>query len=183
MPGALGPATVHIRDATPGDCPAIAELEASCFGESDREKLRRQCEAQIANPDRRLVVATSGDDLVGFGRARRNRRSPGAPTVGLPDGWFLAGVAVVETHRRRGIGRALTEHRLRWIADSADEAYYFTDAGNRASIDLHRALGFAEVSTDFSAPGITFSAGPGVLFRADLAHWRRAMPSLADVGG
>jgi ribosomal protein S18 acetylase RimI-like enzyme len=174
MPGALGPATVRIRAARAGDCPAIAELEASCFGGSDLETLRGQCEAQIANPDRRLVVATSGDDLVGFGRARHNRRPPGAPVAGLPDGWYLAGVAVIEAHRREGIGRALTEHRLRWIADRAAEAYYFTDAGNRASIDLHRALGFAEVSRDVSAPGITFPGGSGVLFRVDLVGWGRS---------
>jgi hypothetical protein len=56
-----------------------------------------------------------------------------------------------------------------WAAERAEEMWYFTNAGNRASLRLHEALGFAEVSRDFMFPGVTFKGGVGVLCRASLA--------------
>ncbi len=44
----------------------------------------------------------------------------------------------------------------------------FANARNRASIALHAAFGFEEVTRDFEVPGVTFEGGVGVLFRAVL---------------
>jgi ribosomal protein S18 acetylase RimI-like enzyme len=92
----------------------------------------------------------------------------GAQAAETPDGWFLLGVMVADDWRRRGIGRAMTLPRLRWIAERADAAYYFTNASNQASIDLHRELGFIEIDPDFRAPGASFDGGRVILFRLDL---------------
>ena len=62
-----------------------------------------------------------------------------------------------------------------WAAERAEEMWYFTNAGNRASLRLHEALGFAEVTRDFVFPGVTFTGGVGVLCRAKLD------PALAEV--
>lgn len=172
MPSGSGRQAIEVRRAAIDDCEAIAALEAPTFGRSDPETLRRQCVSQIANPDRLVVVATLGNRIVGFGRVRLNRREPGSPSAELPAGWFLAGVAVSERWRRRGIGRSLTRHRLQWIAERAEGAYYFTDAENTASIALHRSLGFVEISRSVTAPGIEFTGGAGTLFHVDLAAWQ-----------
>jgi hypothetical protein len=64
----------------------------------------------------------------------------------------------------------LTLARLDWIAGRHDQAFYFTNARNVASIELHREFGFAEVTRDFTFPGASFEGGIGVLFRAALAR-------------
>ena len=62
----------------------------------------------------------------------------------------------------------LTRQRLAWISERADEAYYFSNARNRVSVDLHRQLGFVEVTRDFAFPDASFEEGEGILFRVDL---------------
>lgn len=61
---------------------------------------------------------------------------------------------------------ALTAHRLDWVRGRAEVVYYFANARNGATIDLHRRLGFEEVTRDFAIPGVAFEGGVGVLFRA-----------------
>ena len=69
----------------------------------------------------------------------------------------------MDAWRRAGVGRALTEARLAWIAERAERAYYFTNARNQTSLDLHRKLGFKELTRTFTGPGIAFDGGQGVL--------------------
>jgi hypothetical protein len=42
-----------------------------------------------------------------------------------------------------------------------------------ASVELHRRLGFEEVTRDFSFPGLTFEGGKGILFRAPITRTDR----------
>ncbi len=66
------------------------------------------------------------------------------------------------------IGRALTEERLAWIRGRAREAWYFANARNDASLELHRQLGFVEVTRTFWYPAVSFDGGEGVLCRLSL---------------
>ena len=128
--------SVAIRAATPADAPWLADL----------------------------VVAREGGDPRDH-RARFIREAGPNSPVGCPTGWYLAGVIVAMTARRRGVGRSLTQRRLAWIQARASEAFYFVNARNLASIDLHAAFGFQEVTRDFRVPGVTFSGGERILFR------------------
>jgi ribosomal protein S18 acetylase RimI-like enzyme len=172
-PSGNRPAGLEIRHAKPDDCSAIAAMEASRDGAAS-EPARRRCMEQAADPETILLVAFVDGHVVGFARAGRLRPATDAAQEasvgGLTDGWYLIGLVVVDAWRRRGIGRALTEARLDWIAERADAAYYFVNARNRASIDLHRELGFVEISRRFSAPGVTFEGGRGLLYRLDLGR-------------
>ena len=67
-----------------------------------------------------------------------------------------------------GIGAALTRHRLKVLAEITSEVYYFANALNQPTIDLHAKLGFQELTTDFQLPGVIFSGGTGHLFRLAL---------------
>ena len=142
----------------------IAAIEAS-RDTIDASVARRRCEAQVLDPEALLLVALVSGEVVGFARAGRLRPPNDAPADTLPDGWYLLGVIVVDAWRRHGIGRDLTKARLAWIAERADAAYYFVNARNRASFDLHHDLGFVEISRDFSAPEVSFEGGQGVLCR------------------
>jgi ribosomal protein S18 acetylase RimI-like enzyme len=85
-----------------------------------------------------------------------------------PRGYYLTGIFVDPAHRRGGIGFALTQARLDWIRERDDEAWFFANAWNTASIELHRRFGFDEVTRRFSFPSVTFDGGEGILFRAAL---------------
>lgn len=141
------------------------------------EPSRARCEAQIGDPDACLFVAEVAGKVIGYGRAGRMRSCDDAPADTIPAGWYLLGLVVVDAWRRHGIGRALTERRLAWIAERAGSAWYFVNARNRPSLDLHHACGFVEVTRRFVAPGISFTGGEGVLCRIDLSAWSGAKHS------
>ena len=76
----------------------------------------------------------------------------------MPRGWYLTGVIVGPAFRRRGIGAELTRRRLAWVAERANEAFYFASAMYLSSIDLHTRFGFRQVNPDFAFPGAMFSS-------------------------
>ena len=169
MPAPL--ADLQIRLAVPDDVWQLCAIDAERQG-SDPADLFPLIERSVAtvNPERLTLVAEHDHTVVGFGRAGYFRPADDAPANVAPCGWYLAGLVVAAQHRRRGAGRVLTRARLGWIAKRDDQAFYFANARNLASIDLHREFGFAEVTRDFSFPGASFEGGVGILFGAVLAR-------------
>jgi ribosomal protein S18 acetylase RimI-like enzyme len=108
------------------------------------------------------------DEIVGYGRARSFEPASDAPVDTVPPGYYLTGLFVLPRRRGLGIGAALTQARLDWIADRAGEVWFFANARNTASIELHRRFGFEEAGRRFSFPGLTFEGGEGILFRLRL---------------
>ena len=158
------PAGFAIRPATVVDCPVIAALE-QIRGDVTTAEGEARCRRHLGDPEVLLLVGTIDDQLVAFGRAWQFTWPDDPPDDIAPAGWYLLGVVVPDAWRRRGIGRALTMARLDWIRARASEAYYFTNAQNRPSLDLHAALGFTELTRAFTFPGATFDGGVGVLCR------------------
>jgi len=156
-----------IREALLADCPGIAQMSHE-RDDADVDAERGRCNRDLRDPDRLLLVADVGGELAGFARAGRWEPPRDSPEGTAPAGWYLFGVVVRDGWRRRGIGIELTRQRLAWIRDRAEAAYYFANAGNVASIDLHGKLGFAEVTRDFTFPGASFEGGAGILFRVNL---------------
>lgn len=122
----------------------------------------------IEHRERHLVVAVSRAEIVGYARAHLFEPEPDAAADTSPSGYYLIGLFVRPDCRRSGLGAALTDARLRWISERTDEAWFFANAGNTASIELHHRFGFEEVTRHFSFPGLTFEGGEGILFRARL---------------
>jgi ribosomal protein S18 acetylase RimI-like enzyme len=111
-----------------------------------------------------LLLATAGDVVAGFGRADYFIPPQDAPANTAPEGWYLNGVIVCPEYRRHGIGAKLTRARLTWIAQRQSKAFYFASALNLATIDLHKAFGFRELTRDFYYPRVSFEGGVGILF-------------------
>jgi RimJ/RimL family protein N-acetyltransferase len=161
----------RIRPAEAADLPALAAIAAEREGEpvvtwlTSLERVHERARVGSAV----LLVASLGDDAVAYGKAERHAPAAEAPPNSAPAGWYLAGVVVRPAHRRRGIGAALTSARLDWIAGRGMMAYYFANARNQASIDLHAALGFREISRDFHHPHAHFEGGTGILFACDVS--------------
>ena len=110
------------------------------------------------------VVPVSSDAR----RVRYFRPPDEAPPNVAPSGWYLSGLIVVPEYRCQGVGKSLIRARLDWIGEHDGWAYYFANAQNRVTINLHQQFGFVEVTRDFTYPGATFVGGTGVLFRARL---------------
>ena len=116
-----------------------------------------------------LRVASLGDRILGYGKANYFAPPETSPENVAPEGWYLTGVVVRPEFRRRGVGAALTLARLQQISQLANHAFYFANAQNRVSIELHRPFGFVEQTRDFWYPKVEFTGGVGVLYRCELA--------------
>jgi ribosomal protein S18 acetylase RimI-like enzyme len=162
------PEGLAVREAAAGDRDALARIAPERQGGTLEEQLSRFEKELAGAGDRLILVAEIEGGIVAYGRAKLFRPADDAPANCAPAGWYLGGVIVSPAHRRRGIGAELTWRRLAWIAGRAEEAFYFVNARNRASIDLHARFGFVERTRDFWYPGATFEGGVGILFRAAL---------------
>ena len=156
---------VTIRPAAAGDLVHVssiaAERDGSCI--SRWYPVFQKFFARCLDDDGLLLVAELDTQVVGYGRAAYLTHKSDAPANTIPEGWYLTGVVVSPEYRRAGIGLALTQARVDWIANRATTIYYFANVLNRASLDLHSRLGFVELTRDFRAPGVEFSGGTGLL--------------------
>ena len=148
---------VVIRPAIPDDAEAIApiDIEREAKPADELVPLIHRALTRIAHeesPTRYTCVAIVDDRIVGYGKCKYNAWSEEAEGPELPDGWYLSGVEVLRSHRRRGMGRSLTIHRIDWVRTRADTVYYFTGERNIPSQDLHRGLGFVELVRGVAIP-------------------------------
>ena len=155
-----------VREATDGDVDSCLRIMmAREAGNPDQRRARlHQC---IESDIEGFFVAEVDGRVAGFGRVQLLTPSPQAPLNVVPLGWYLIGVMVDSRWRRRRLGDALTRARLGWVQQRANEVWYFANARNQASIDLHSKYEFVEVTRDFTAAGVTFDdgMGTGILFR------------------
>ena len=173
--GRLPHLSVHdglvIQPPRESDLPALAAIAAEREGEPLADWLaafeRIHAESRAG---RALILAATLDDLVaGYGKAGYFvPPADSSPNV-APEGWYLTGVVIRPAYRRLGLGSQLTRARLAWIAGRSDRAYYIANERNRVSIDLHRALGFEELTRDFHHPHVRFEGGCGILFVRELS--------------
>ena len=132
------------------------------------EARRARLEADLRDPDKYTVVAEVGGEIAGYALVLGHKVSPEDPPTTAPDGYYLIGLIVAPAWRRHGIGDLLTIERMRWVAERADEVYYFANLKNGATLDLHQRFGFTEVTRDFTFPNAPLEPGTCVLLRAPL---------------
>lgn len=78
-------------------------------------------------------------------------------------------ITVISAYQRAGLGNALTKRRLEWICERSNDAWYFANANNEASIQLRAKFGFIEMSRARNIHGIEFEGDEGILFRSGAA--------------
>jgi ribosomal protein S18 acetylase RimI-like enzyme len=160
-----------IRTAEARDLTALAMIAAEREGSTQTAQLKlfeNHLSHQETGQSMTLVAEVAGM-VAGFGKCAYCKPPPeDALANAAPDGWYLTGVIVAPQFRRRRIGHQLTQARLQWLARRTSKVYYVASAQNRVTIELHRQLGFVEVTRDFSFPKVTFTGGVGILFEMDL---------------
>lgn len=160
-----GPIDAVLRPATPADIDGLTAIDITVVVRT-AEDWSSAIDKTLTG-ERQLLVAEIDGTIGGFAQAHRLDEHP---VDHAPAGHYLTGVTVLPQHRRAGLARAFTVARLDWIAERADEAWYFAAAENAASIRMHEQLGFAEVSRASAIHGVQFEAGEGVLFRRALSN-------------
>jgi ribosomal protein S18 acetylase RimI-like enzyme len=161
-------ASVVIRGGVAADIEACAALAQLAAAERDAAELGDSLLRDIENSEHLLVVAENAGEIIGYGRSGLFVPEPGATVDTAPRGYYLTGVFVRPEQRRMGVGSALTQARLEWISQHADDAWFFANARNMASITLHQRFGFEEITRRFWFPGLSFDGGQGILFRLRL---------------
>ena len=117
----------------------------------------------LDDPSEMVLVARLEESVVGYGKASFLEPSQQGGH-GASEGWCLTGLGVDPRARRRGVGRQLVQARLDALAAlGVHQVWYFANARNRVSLELHSHLGFREISRDFSIPGVVFEGGVGVM--------------------
>lgn len=170
--GGHPPAEITLRPATKGDVEAILRIEVvsgrSAGSVGSAEGYRRA----ITDPERCVLIASvaQAGRVAVAGWAKTHHHVEAVDLA--PPGQYLGGITVDPAWRRRGIGAALTDARLQWIAARASTAYYVVNVQNGASIDLHRRWGFTEVLRAPKLMGVEFDGGVGLLMHADLGGAR-----------
>ena len=124
---------MEIRIAEKKDIPDAAALEAACFSAgASRETLERM----LDRPDWVLLCAAEGEELLGHVWFQ---------TV-LDEG-YVGNIAVAPTHRRKGVGRALTLAMLE-RARERGAAFLTLEVreGNLPARRLYESCGFQRVA-------------------------------------
>jgi ribosomal protein S18 acetylase RimI-like enzyme len=134
---------IVIRNAQPFDLTACALL-ISNHESGNLEDWRSRFEEDLANPQRLFLVASIDDSILGYGHTTFHSGASEEEALN-PTGYFLSGLMVSPTHRRRGIGRLLTIARIEQLRQLTDVIYYRAEPDNQATIDLHSRLGFERV--------------------------------------
>lgn len=171
--GLGAPVRAVIRRATHDDLDALAALKLAVVTRS-RDDWADMIDKSLED-DRLLLVADIEGEIAGFAQAHFLEQHP---VNHGPAGFYLTGVTVLSNYRRAGLGRSFTVSRLDWIRKRADEAWYFANADNRTSIQLHLEFGFEEVWRAQVIHGVTFDGGEGILFRSSLDDSPRSVIGL-----
>jgi ribosomal protein S18 acetylase RimI-like enzyme len=139
---------------------------------SDVERVTdRELTSVERDPKYRLFVAELDGKVIGFCRFYDSAGLPPEKKIfPSPEGWYVMGILVEPSLRRRGIAGFLAEHRLTALREAgATEVYSVVDEKNETSLHMHRSFGFEEVAKAEGFLHIRFESGSGRLFRKSIS--------------
>lgn len=148
--------SVVVRHARAEDAAAIAAVDAT--REPRPPGYLDKVVARLARHDAIHVVAEVHGQVVGTSAVMVWPEHADAP-----EGWYVSGITVVPSWRRRRVGDRMLAFELASLDSAREPAWSVVNVINRASLDLHARYGFVEVARAAQFAGITFSGGMGLL--------------------
>jgi L-amino acid N-acyltransferase YncA len=139
---------VNVRDATPGDWPAIWPFLRQIVRAGDTFAYEPDIDEATAralwmvDPPARTTVAEGDGAILGTANMYANRPGPGSHVAS-------ASFMVDPARSGKGVGRALCEDALAWARDQGFRAMQFNAVveTNAAAIALYESLGFETIGT------------------------------------
>ena len=135
-----------IRKCLVEDLPSIISINWAALPEhySDsffEERLRE-------SPETFLVTEDEGGSIIGYIMCRIEYGFSHLKKYGLARKGHVVSVAVLESHRGQGIGKALMEEALKGMKErGCSETYLEVRVSNDSAITMYRILGFQTVTT------------------------------------
>jgi ribosomal protein S18 acetylase RimI-like enzyme len=149
-----------VRAAEPADVGTIARLYMEVAAEvvarepsfrhvPDTGEVERRYQSRIAEADRAVLVAVSGDAVVGFVDASLQRHEGGGTYHRTGIDVYVEELIVTASQRRRGVGTALVLAIEAW-GHNADARMIWLDTHltNAAARGLYGAIGYREVGVE-----------------------------------
>ncbi len=125
---------LSVRVLGPGDEALLESVGAGVFDDPIDARATREF---LNDPRHHIAVALDGDTVVGFASGVHYVH----PDKPRPEFWINE-VGVVESHRRRGAGKAVIEALLGEAKRlGCSEAWVLTDRANDAGMALYRSTG------------------------------------------
>ena len=127
--------SVQIRIATVADLEEIMQIEKACFGNDAWSESNMKSE--LLSQHTTYVVAADGESPIGYAGLSKVANSTSSD---------IQTIAVSESHRGQGIGRALMESLLDFARkQKAKEVLLEVREDKPAPQDLYRSLGFVAI--------------------------------------
>lgn len=147
---------VIVRPARVEDGPRLAEIDHACWSATTDPGSHWSPDRPFFGPPtgtlvEEVLVAAEGDAVQGFIKIRLAPSEFGQ--------WYVGGLGVAPSARRRGLARRLTQAGLSSVEDRGGRSVWLKVlSSNLGAIALYSGLGFTEVAR-FGDP---FQARPGV---------------------
>jgi GNAT superfamily N-acetyltransferase len=136
---------VAVRPAQIADGSEIARLTTQLGYESEAATLAPRLSRLLARDDQQFLVAESDGHVVGWIHALVAEYVEVDPFV------VIGGLVVDRSHRRMGVGRVLMRHAEEWAAQQGCPVVrLWSSAGRTAAHEFYRALGYANIKTQYS---------------------------------
>ncbi len=135
-----------VRKALVEDLPAAISINWAALPEHYSDSFFE--ERLHESPETFLVAEDESAAIVGYIMCRIEYGFSHTKRYGLARKGHIVSVAVLEDHRRMGLGRVLVEESLKGMKDrGCSEGYLEVRVSNEPAVDLYKKLGFQSVAT------------------------------------
>ncbi|MGI0090786.1 MAG: GNAT family N-acetyltransferase [Nitrososphaerales archaeon] len=135
-----------IRRSLLEDLPSIISINWAALPEHYSDSFFE--ERLQESPETFLLAEDETSTVVGYIMCRIEYGFSNIKRYGLARKGHIVSVAILETHRQHGLGKALVEESLKGMKErGCSEAYLEVRVSNEPAIVLYRKLGFETVTT------------------------------------
>ncbi len=129
-----------VRRAGPSDLIPVMEINLKTLPEHYSDYFY---ESLLAELPEAFIVAEIGDKVVGYIMCKTEFGFSNFKKLGFVKKGHVVSIAVLNEHRRKGIGRAIVEESINGVkSKKCDELYLEVRCSNNEAVKLYESMGF-----------------------------------------